>query len=311
MFKFETNMNAVTPAYGQLKVMGTQLCDADGHAIVLKGMSSHELLHFGQYMNSSSINYIKNNWGANIVRAAMRTTDNSYITNPGVSKAIVKDVVAAALEAGIYVIIDWHILSDGDPNTYKEEAKEFFKEMAKTYGMYPNIIYEICNEPNGVTWENEIKPYADYIIPAIRAIDPNNIIIVGTGNWCQDIDLPACDPLSYPNIMYACHFYSGTHTQWLRDKVDIAISKGLPVFVTEFGVSDNTGNGGPYLEESQIWMNYMKTNKISWVNWSLCDKAETSAALKTGASINGDWKDSDLTESGRFVKMNMGSLSVE
>ncbi|APC41907.1 cellulase family glycosylhydrolase [Clostridium estertheticum] len=298
---------AATSSVSQLKIVGSQLCDSTGKAIQLKGMSSHGLQWYGDYMNYDSMKYLRDNWGVNVVRAAMYTDQGGYISNPTTTKAKVKEIVQAAIDLNMYVIIDWHILNDGNPNTYKEQSKSFFKEMATTYGNHPNVIYEICNEPNGsTTWANDIKPYAQYIIPAIRAIDPDNIIIVGTSTWSQDVDTAANSPLSYSNIMYACHFYAGTHGQSLRDKIDYAMAKGIAVFVTEWGTSDASGNGGPYIDASQQWIDYMANKKISWVNWSLCDKSEAASALKPGDSKTGGWIDSDLTTSGLFVKKNIG-----
>ena len=143
---------SATP-YGQLKVVGNQLCGSNGQAVQLKGMSSHGLQWYGHYMNRDSIKYMKENWGANVVRAAMYTEERGYISNPSLMKSRTKEVVQAAIDEGIYVIIDWHILSDGNPNVHREEAKLFFEEMARTYKDYPNVIYEICNEPNGVSWD--------------------------------------------------------------------------------------------------------------------------------------------------------------
>ena len=294
-------------AVSQLQIIGSDLCDSNGNPIQLKGMSSHGLQWYGNYMNYDSLKYLKDSWGINVIRAALYTDEGGYISNPTSTKAKLKEIVDAAIDLDLYVIIDWHILHDYDPNTYKTQSKSFFEEMATEYGKYPNIIYEICNEPNGgVSWNDSIKPYAEYIIPAIRAIDPDNIIIVGTSTWSQDVDIAANNPLSYSNIMYAFHFYAGTHGQSLRDKIDIALSKGAAIFVSEWGTTDCSGNGNPYLDESQVWIDYMNKNNLSWCNWSLCDKNEGSAALKPGASTTGGWSDSDLTTSSLFVKKNLG-----
>jgi len=287
---------------GSLKVIGTELCNSKGQPIQLKGMSSHGLQWYGNYINKSSVKALADDWGCNVVRLAMYTAEGGYITNPSV-KAKVEEGIEAAIDAGIYVIVDWHILSDGNPNTYKEQAKDFFKDIASKYGKYPNVIYEICNEPNGnVTWDRDIKPYAEELVATIRAIDSDNIIIVGSGTWSQDIHDVAANPLKVSNVMYSLHFYAGTHTQWLRDRIDDARSKNLPIFVTEWGTSDASGNGGPYLEESKVWLDYLDYKNISWVNWSLCDKNESSAALNPGASKDGKWSDSNLSPSGKFVK---------
>jgi endoglucanase len=298
---FTYSASAVVSQNGQLKVVGNRLCNASGSPIQLKGMSSMGLQYYPWTANT--VANLVNDWKVTVVRAANYTAEKGYITDPTTMKARVKTVVDAAISNGIYVLIDWHILSDGNPNTYRDQARSFFTEMAQTYGNRPNVLYEICNEPNGVDW-NTIKSYADYVIPAIRAIDPDNVIICGTPNWSQDVDTATASPLSYSNICYTLHFYSGTHSQWLRDKGNTAMSRGYAIFCSEWGVSDATGgsNGQVYLTEAQLWIDWMKSNSISWCNWSLCPKAESSAALVPGIGMDGPWSDSQLTQSGKWVK---------
>ncbi|MCZ8518541.1 MULTISPECIES: cellulase family glycosylhydrolase [Paenibacillus] len=298
--------------YGQLRVQGAELLSDTGQPVQLRGMSSHGMHWYGDLVNKMSLRWLKEDWGSNLFRVAMYTAEKGYITDPSV-KEKVKEAVQEAIDLGLYVIIDWHILVDGDPNTYKTQAKAFFQEMASLYGQYPNVIYELCNEPNGdVTWGGHIKPYAQELTQAIRAIDPDNIIIVGTPNWSQDVNQAADNPLPYGNIMYAAHFYAGTHGQWLRDRIDYARSKGAAVFVTEWGTSDASGDGGPFLSQSQQWIDFMAARRISWANWSLADKEETSAALLPGANPAGGWPASQLTASGQFVraKLREGLVSV-
>ena len=288
-------------AENALQLKGTQLFNSKGEEIQLKGMSSHGLGWFGDYINKESMKYVRDEMGGNVIRLAMYSEGSgSYTASPNTNKTKV-------YEGGMYVIVDWHILSDNDPNKYKEEAKEFFKEVTEKYKDCPNIIYEICNEPNGnnVTWKNNIKPYAEEVIPVIREKAPNSIVIVGTGNWCQDILDAANDPLEFENIMYACHFYSGTHTEWLRERVDTALVKGLPIIVSEWGTSAADGDGGVFPEETLKWVKFLEERNISWLNWSLCNKGEASAALKASASFDGNWTDEDLSESGKLVKEAM------
>ncbi|MEK3752053.1 cellulase family glycosylhydrolase [Paenibacillus sp. FSL E2-8871] len=299
-------VNSVVSKNGQLRVSGNQLVNQAGEAIQLKGMSSHGLQWFGQFSNYDSMKWLRDNWGMTVFRAAMYTQDGGYINDPS-QKNKVKQAVQNAIDLGIYVIIDWHVLGEQDPNVYKQQAKGFFSEMASLYKDYPNVIYEICNEPNGsaTTWNGKIKPYAEEVIPVIRSIAPGSIIIVGTGTWSQDVQDAANNPLYYSNIMYTTHFYAGTHGQWLRDRIDYARSKGVAVFITEWGTSDASGDGGPFLAESKVWTDFMQDRKISWANWSLCDKSEVSAALVPGASPYGGWSDAQLTASGKFVKDQM------
>ena len=73
------------------------------------------------------------------------------------------------------------------------------------------------------------------------------MILVGTPNWSQDVDQAALSPVSKKyrkNVMYTLHFYAATHKEWLRDKAQAALDKGLPLFVSEFSICDASGNGG-------------------------------------------------------------------
>lgn len=294
---------------GKLQVLNGQLCNKDGTPIQLKGMSTHGIAWFGQFANKEAMKYLKNNWGISVFRIAMYTDGGEgYVANPDSTMKKVTGIIDAAIELDMYVIIDWHILNDNDPNKYINESKTFFDTISKKYKDVPNLIYEICNEPNGssVTWSSSIKPYANTIIPIIRNNSKDAIVIVGTGTWSQDVLDPASDPLPYNNIMYALHFYSGTHTGWLRDRADAALKKGIAIFVTEWGTSDASGNGGTYLEEAQKWIDFMDSRGLSWCNWSLCDKNESSAALMPGANTNGNWTDDQLSPSGKFVKAAIG-----
>ena len=207
----------------------------------------------------------------------------------------------------MYVLVDWHVLSDKDPLLYKNRAMEFFSDIAEKYGSYPNIIYEICNEPNGrnVTWDKNIKPYAEEIIAAIRKYDPDNIIIVGTPNWSQDVDIAAKNPIiGQKNIMYTLHFYAGSHGNALRKKASAALKAGIPLFVTAWGTTKDSGDGGVFEKETLEWMMFLQKNNISWVNWSINNKGEDSGVLKYNAdkTATGNWKESDLSPSGILVR---------
>lgn len=286
---------------GWLQVKGTQLCNERGEPVALHGMSSHGLQWFGQFANRKSIQNTAA-FGANLFRVAMYTGEGGYVSQPENIKKQAIAAIDAAIAQDMYVIIDWHILSDGNPMTYVEQAEAFFSEMAQRYKDRPEVLYEICNEPNGsVTWSGDIKPYAQRVIRAIRAQSEKGIILVGSGTWSQDIHLAAEDPLEGENILYTLHFYAGTHGEELRRRIDESMAKGLPVFVSEWGTSRADGSGGVFLPESQVWLDFLAERGISWANWSLCDKAESSAALKPGTPSSRAWTLDDLSDSGRFV----------
>ena len=281
---------------GNLKLDGINIVNQYGEKIHLKGISSHGLQWFNYLVTDSNIKELKS-WGSNIFRLAMYTKEGGYIDNKNVYDDLIKDI-DMVINNDMYVIVDWHILSDNNPNQNKEEAKAFFKKITEKYKNTPNIIYEICNEPNGGTSWNDVKSYADEIVPIIRE-NSNSIIIVGTPTWSQDVDSVIGNKVNDNNTMYALHFYSGTHTDYLRDKAKKALDNNIPIFLSEFGVSAADGNGGVYLEEADKWFNFIKENNLSYVNWSLSDKNESSALLLPN---NKEVNDNTLSESGKYIK---------
>lgn len=298
---------------GALHVEGTKLVDSTGTQVQLRGISTHGLSWFPEYVNAEMIKQLKEEWGCNVVRLAMYTAESSgYCTSGETQKKNLKTLidtgVIAAVENQMYVIIDWHVLNDKNPNTYIEEAKAFFTEMAKKYSSYPNVIYEICNEPNGGTSWTEIRKYALAVIPCIREFAPDAIIIIGTPTWSQDVDVAAANPITeYDNLMYALHFYAATHKDSLRQKCKTAIDKGLPLFVSEYGICDASGNGA--IDESQAnkWIELLDSYGISHVLWNLSNKAETSSVINSSCRKTNGLSASDLSASGTwFIRMLQG-----
>ena len=286
---------------GWLQVVGTQLCNARGEPIVLHGMSSHGLQWYGQYASAQAMANTAA-YGANVFRVAMYTGEGGYLSQPEAMTERAFAAVDAAIQADLYAILDWHILSDGDPMANVAAAESFFAAAAERYKDTPNVLYEICNEPNGnVTWAGNVKPYAQRLVSAIRAQAPKSVILIGSPTWSQDIHQAAADPVAGENLMYTLHFYAGTHGQELRQRIDAAMAAGLPVFVSEWGASRADGSGGVFLEESKVWLDFLAERGVSWCNWSLCDKNETPAPHPPGTAPAGSWTEDDLTESGRFV----------
>ncbi len=300
-----TNKAGLVSVHGQLSVDGANLVDKNGEPVQLRGVSTHGIQWFPAFANKQAFKHLRDEWGINVIRLAMYSgagegyTDS---TKAGIEQTV-QNAVDAAIELDMYVIIDWHVLADQSPQVRKTDALRFFKYISKKYADYPNVIYEICNEPNGyATWAKDVKPYAEEVIPVIRANDPDSVIIVGTPTWSQDIDKALADPLKYDNIMYALHYYAATHTDWLRDRVKNCYNKGLPIMVTEFGNCDASGNGNNDFNQARKWLEMLDSLNISYMNWSLCDKAESASLLKPGASSTGGWTDSQLTENGKFMK---------
>lgn len=301
---------------GKLEVIGGQLCTAAGNPVQLRGVSTHGLSWYPEYVNGQMFAELKG-WGANTVRLAMYTAEyNGYCTGDEANrtrlKKLVKEGVRLATEQNLYVIIDWHILSDGNPNTYKAQAIDFFAEMAEAFRDNDHVLYEICNEPNGGTNWSSIKSYANEVIEVIRARDSDGVILVGTPTWSQEVDQAAEDPITgYSNVMYTLHFYADTHRDSLRKTMEQALQKGLPVFVSEFGICDASGNGGLNTAQGDAWIQLLNQYGVSYVAWSLCNKSETSALLQAGCTKTSGITEGDLSESGKWLlKILQGSAAV-
>ncbi|MDD5949143.1 MAG: glycoside hydrolase family 5 protein [Lachnospiraceae bacterium] len=295
-------MNKSVSANGQLKVSGIDLVNAKGEKIQLTGMSSHGLQWYPEHTKKEAIAFTKAH-GASLFRVAMYTDEDGYIVHPELNKKNLIEAVDAAIELDMYVIIDWHILLEKSPLVYKEQAKAFFDEISHHYSGVPNVIYEICNEPNGeeVTWETDIRPYAEEIIPIIRKNHKEAVILVGTAQWSQYVDEAAKHPLEDDNVMYVSHFYAGSHGDELRQRIDTAREKGCAVFMSEWGTTTADGKGDTvYKKETEEWLRFMDERNMSWANWSLGSRDETSAALKPDTK-GGEYDESVLTESGKFV----------
>jgi aryl-phospho-beta-D-glucosidase BglC (GH1 family) len=215
----------------------------------------------------------------------------------------VETAINNAVSAGTYVLVDFHA---HDAHLHTAEAVAFFSDLAERYGHLPNVIWEPYNEPQQVSWSDDVKPYHEAVVAAIRAQDPDNIIILGTPSWSQEVDVAAADPVAGTNLMYTLHFYSCSHTSWLRDNADTAMDAGIALFVTEWGSSGADGgvDGQLCLDEAQRWIDWMETNGISWTAWKLDVGPDSTNLLATGAPLTGGW-DNYLHGHAPFVVENM------
>lgn len=291
--------------FGQLQVSGSKILGQDGRPASLAGPSffwSNTDWGMARFYTADAVEYFATEWQAGVVRAAIAGQhDGSYLDEPGVNYARAEAIIEGAIASGIYVIVDWHS-HQAEQNV--AEAEAFFIRIAQKYGDQPNLIYEIYNEPLDTTdWARTVKPYAERIIQAIREIDPDNLIVVGTQSWSQDVDKAAANPIrGHRNIAYALHFYAGTHGREYRRRAERAINAGLPIMVTEWGSVEYTGDGDLDWASSEAWLDFMRKHQLIHTIWAVSDKQEGAAMLVPGAGSNGGWTDRDLTASGRYAR---------
>jgi endoglucanase len=239
--------------------------------------------------------------------------EGGFATDPAAFTAKVNTLVGKAAARGMYAIVDFHILNPGDPAFNLARAKTFFASVAKRNAARKNVLYEIANEPNGVSWA-AIKAYAEKVIPVIRAQDPDAVVIVGTRGFSSlgiaegsSSAETIADPIKLPNVMYAFHFYAASHRDNYRAQITKAAAE-LPMFVTEFGTVTFTGNGTFDAASTTTWLDLLDRLKISYANWTFSDIDESSAALKPGACASGKFAGAGvLTPSGKLIRSRLRS----
>lgn len=320
---------------GRLQVLDKNgiktLCGEDGNKIQLRGMSTHGLQWFPQVINNNAFAALSNDWDANVIRLAMYVAEGGYASNPSVKQTVINGI-NYAIANDMYVIVDWHMVNPGNPNaSVYSGAKEFFDEISSLYPNNKNIIYELCNEPNGdnggvsndaAGW-SQVKDYATPIVQLLRNKGNKNLIIVGNPFWSQRPDLAADNPINDSNTMYSVHFYSGTNPVSDVDtnrnnamsNVRYALNHGAAVFATEWGTSLATGTTGPYLSKADAWLDFLNENNISWCNFSLCNKDEVASALAGSSSLDPGsdqvWSDNELTKSGQYVRARIKGIPYD
>jgi len=295
---------------GVLHVENGLVVNQNGVPPQLRGLSfSWSIWEGRKYYNPAVVNWISTDFKISIMRAAMAVQPNyGYLQQPGLQTQLMMNVVDAAIKNGIYVLIDWH---DHHSNQHVEQSKQFFSLMAKKYAGTPNVIYEIWNEPERTTWDT-VKNYAVQIITEIRKYDPDNLVIVGSPHWDQDVDIASADPITgFKNIAYSFHFYASdpNHQEALRAKADKAIKNSLPLFVTEWGVGESNGNGRFDKKKTEVWLKWVEDNKLSWANWNITDKDETTALLMPDAPVTGGWTEDQLTAAGVYIREKLRGLN--
>ena len=290
---------------GRLQVKDGKLCSESGEPVMLRGVSTNGLITAESFINETLFQELSGDVGVNVIRLAMYTYGVGivgYCTN-GDKNRHRQDIINGveyARDQDMYVLIDWHNLSDGDPNLFADDAAAFFAEMAQRFRDYDNVLYEICNEPNGVDWQT-VKEYARRIIPVIREKDPDSVIIVGNPDWSKDLASVAADPLDYDNILYALHFYAATHGQDVRDMTEQASRNGLPIFVSEFGVTASNGGFPRDLDSADEWIELLERENISYCMWSFSKAPEPCSAVRSTVPKYSGFVTEDYTATGLWL----------
>lgn len=287
--------------HGRLHIEGTQLQGQKGEPVILRGVSSHGLAWYPEFSNYNALKALKDR-GVNVFRIAMYVDGyNCYLKQRDMNTKLLYSAIENALAADLYAIVDWHVLKDRNPLYNLEAAAEFFETVAKKYGDEPGILYEICNEPNGSTSFEDIVNYANTVIPIIRKYAPNAVILVGTPNFSSSLDSTQTHDITYENICFTYHYYS--HHIPLEEavrQIRSCLDRGTAVIVTEWGYKGVPSDGGNW-DETVGFLDFLDEEKISWVNWSLCNKDEDYSVIRPETEALGQWTDEELSPTGQYV----------
>ena len=285
--------------HGYLSIQDGQLVDQDGEIMMLRGVSSHNLYWFGDLYTFDNLKDLVDTWNINVFRIALYTSpeDDGYMKHPEVKEKLYQ-IIDDCIRLNIYVIVDWHILKDNNPNIYENEAISFFQEISFKYQNVPNLLYEICNEPNGddVTWSEDIKPYAEKVISVIRKNDINSIILVGTANWSKDLESVRYDLIDDSNVIYVVHSYPEGGMDIVRSGMENAFREKIPVIVSECAATDPTGDSKLYTDFFKDWIAYLENNHVSWIVWQFSDKFEKSSLLLPKSVMKKKWLEEGMSE---------------
>jgi len=300
---------AVTPveANGQLSVCGVRLCNEQGKQIQLRGMSTHGTQWYAQCVDDASLDTLADDWNADVMRISTYVQEDGYETDPARFTALVNQYIDMLSERGLYAIVDWHMLDPGDPHFNLERAKTFFTAIAERNNGRDNIIYEVANEPNGVSWQT-IKSYHEQIVPVVRAKDPDAVILLGTRAWSSlGVSDGASEsevvnnPVNASNVMYTFHFYAASHGQEYLDALSRAADR-IPMFITEFGTQDYAGEGANDFAMAQRYLDLAASKKISWTNWNFSDDHRSGAVFTEGTCGSGSYGTDRLKEAGTWIR---------
>lgn len=123
----------------------------------------------------------------------------------------VKPAVDLCVSNGWIAILDNHLVEDANTTQANTRTTDFINNIGNAFKTYTNIIYEIFNEPiapngNLAAWQT-FKTTLTTWIDALRVIDPDAPIIVGSGRYSKETRFAAQDPIARDNLLYTYHYY--------------------------------------------------------------------------------------------------------
>ena len=141
--------------------------------------------------------------------------------------------------------------------------------MAPRFANDSHVLFELYNEPiNDGNWL-EVRDDMQAWYDIVRAAAPQNLVLVGTPNWCQIVGPTGTQPLDGTNVVYVAHMYP---QHWVQPSLQTQIATAAafhPVFVTEWGFQENSNEilDGTITSYGAPFKQFLEAQKLSWTAW--------------------------------------------
>ena len=301
----------------EIKVSGNRLVDPEGKEVWLQGVNvpSLEWSVQGESVLRSVLTAI-DGWKANVIRLPVK--DEYWFGQKGQKdggkayRELVDQVVTLAANRGAYVVLDLHRY-----RAPRKEYLDFWTDAATRYKDHPAVLFDLINEPHGVSWEvwrnggfveekkkegdedafltedekkhnkrGFVSPGMQAMVDTVRATGAKNVVVAGGLDYAYQLDGIvngfALEDKTGNGIMYACHIYPWK-SDWQKYLLDAAALH--PILLGEVGADVNKMTFMPLeqQEDAHTWvpdmLGLIQKHRLNWTGWAFHPKASPRMLL--------------------------------
>ena len=121
--------------------------------------------------------------------------------------------IEQALSAGLSVVLDLHHYEElfTDPAAHQSRLIGIWEQLADHYVGFPSALaFEVVNEPQQNLDAQRYDALLDIVLPRIRALHPDRLIVIDSPDLGYALSLPDLEPRMDPNLVVAVHIYTPT-----------------------------------------------------------------------------------------------------
>ena len=274
---------------------GNKLLNSRNKLVVLHGVDlpSLEWNSRGDHIRRS-MRVAITQWHCQIIR--IPTSVNRWFgQTPGQSNGgrvyrhIVDQLIRIAARHKVYVVLDLHwndmdrnFTDMGQHRMPDHSCVLYWRSAARRYMDYPNVFYDLYNEPHGISWitwrdggictgetKTTVVTYRavgmQRLYDVVRNTGARNIVIIGGTSWAyDDFGVTHGYAIAGKNIVYDCHVYPWK-LHW-KHNFELA-ANSVPLIFDEFGGT------GKQLAFGRKVIAFAAAHHISWCSWSFHTRA--------------------------------------